>query len=232
MASKTMTRAAKEQPKKTKEDVPEPVGSDENEANDGGDEEEPKTARKAGKKLLDTVKQETSARTAGLANTVTGLVKLISDVAGLFGSLGREQMDNARRVAQRKHDLLSRAGKNVAGGLINAIDSVHEVGGVGAQTALGLLRDTTETGKTAVQTGGALLSAPVQMARHGMDLIRRAIRVPPTITKTVSDALGACGSREAAGEEFRAEDEDDTPEPSPPPPPPPSPRTAPKSKRK
>lgn len=227
-APRAATRAANGQPSKAAKKKDQPAGSDEGGPNGGDEEEEeeepPKTPGKAGRKLLDTVRKETGARTAGLANTVTGLVKLVSDVAGLFGSLGREQLVNAGRVARRKHELLSRAGKNVTGGLINAMDSAHQVGGVGARTALGLLRDATETGKTAVETGGALLSAPVLMARHGMDVIRRAAQVPPAVTKAVSAALGA-HSREAPAGEEEPEPEDDTP-----PPPPPPPRAPPKKK--
>lgn len=207
---RTVTRVVKTAPKKVAEKPVEEINTTEDsDAEDDDNGEEPQQFWPAGKRLARTAVGEASKRAAGAANTATGALKLSSDALGYFGRLVREQLKNLHTLAKHNFDMLSGLGRSVTNGAVNVMQSVKEIGGEGARVLSGTLRNATKTGKTAAQAGGALLNAPIKVTDQALKLGKRFVSIPAKLTKTASNFARAALS--IAGLHSDEDDDDERP---------------------
>jgi len=131
---------------------------------------------------------ETGKRATGALNTATGAVKVSSGLLGMVGVLVREKLKHLHQVADANFALQSEMCRGVKNGAVNVIGSARKIGAETGQALSDTLKSTTELSKAAIQTGGAVVSAPIKMLGDGFKVGNRVAMIPPKVTGFVSKA--------------------------------------------
>lgn len=153
----------------------------------GGDDGNVLAATAAsGKEMLRTAGKQAS----GLAGTAAESGQLAGSILESFNGLLRENIQNVRHMVDFKKSMLSWLSGALTNGAIDLMRNAQEIGAEGGRVASGLLRNTANTAKTVVQTGGVLANAPIQMTNDGLRVVKRVASIPPKATNFISNVAG------------------------------------------
>lgn len=153
----------------------------------GGDDGNVQAAIAAsGKKMLKSAGKQVS----GVVGTGAELVQLIAVVMESFNSLLQDNIRNVQRMVEFKKDMLSRLSSALTNGAMDVLQNVQEIGAEGGRVASGVLRNGTKTAKVALQTGGVVASAPIQIAGNGLKVAKRVASIPARTSDLFSNVAG------------------------------------------
>lgn len=131
-------------------------------------------------------------KSAGKQVSGTGAesVKLIAAQMELFNSLLQDNIRNVQRMVEFKKGMLSRLSSALTDGAINVLQNVQEIGAEGGRVASGVLRNGTKTAKVALQAGGVVANAPIQIAGDGLKVAKRVASIPARTSNLISSVAG------------------------------------------